>query len=152
MKGFWLVKSEGDCYSIDDLARDGETAWEGVRNFQARNFMREMHVGDSVLFYHSSSKPSGVYGLARVSGEIHADESAFDSKDEHFDPRSTPDKPLWECVDIAFVSKFTRPVSIDELRLRPELSGMEILRKGSRLSVTPVSKKEYEVIARIGGK
>ncbi len=147
---YWLMKSEGSCYSIDDLKKDGETAWEGVRNFQARNFMeKEMKVGDKVLFYHSSSEPSGVYGLAKVSSKPHTDMSAQDPKDEHFDPKATKNKPVWTCVDIGFVEKFARPVSLDQIKLRPKLAGMAVLRKGSRLSIMPVSEAEYGEIVRI---
>lgn len=149
----WLIKSEGDCYSINDLKKDKKTAWEGVRNFQARNFMmKDMKVGDPVLFYHSSSKPSGVFGLAKVSAPAHPDISAFNKKDEHFDKRSTQEKPLWFCVDVSYVSTFAQPVTLAEIRFRPELAGMEILKRGSRLSITPVSKKEYECVVRLGSK
>lgn len=146
----WLMKSEADCYSIDDLRRDGSAAWTGVRNFQARNFMSEMSVGDLVVFYHSSSKPSGAYGIARVCSSAHSDATALDPKDEHFDPRATKDKPIWTCVDVEFVEKLKTPVPIDTMRLQPKLKGMEILRRGSRLSVTPVSKLEFEEIVRLG--
>lgn len=146
------MKSEGSCYSIDDLKKDGRTAWEGVRNFQARNFMeRDMKVGDMVLFYHSSSNPSGVYGLAKVVSAAHADLSALDPKDEHYDPKSTKEKPIWTCVDVGFVEKFKEPLSLGQIKLRPKLSCMIILRKGSRLSITPVSKSEFEDVLKAAG-
>lgn len=146
---YWLVKSEGDCYSIDDLKRDGKTPWTGVRNFQARNFMRDgMSIGDRVLFYHSNSRPSGVYGIARVASAAHPDLTALDKRDEHYDPKSTKEKPLWECVDMAFDAKLPRPVSLDDMKKNPKLARMIILQKGSRLSVTPVTKEEFEEVTR----
>lgn len=142
----WLMKSEGDCYSIDDLKKDKTAPWTGVRNFQARNYMREMKIGDKILFYHSNGEPSGVYGIATVSSVIHADATALDRKDEHFDPKSTKDRPIWECVDVSFESKLPRPISLDDMKKRKKLAGMIVLKKGSRLSVTPVTKEEYEDI------
>jgi predicted RNA-binding protein with PUA-like domain len=143
-KNYWVVKSEPGTYSIDDLARDGETGWEGVRNFQARNYMmNDMSVGDLVLFYHSNSNPSGIYGTARVSSPAHQDLTALDPQDDHFDSRSTPDHAIWECIDLTFERKADRPLSLENMRLNPRLSSMEILKKGSRLSVSPVSKEEF---------
>ena len=150
-KSYWLVKSEGDCYSIHDLKKDGVTAWEGVRNFQARNFMtKDMRIGDGVLFYHSNAKPSGVYGLAEVVSSAHPDISAQNIKDEHYDPRSTPEKPLWMCVDIQYVDTFKNNVSLDQIRFQPKLEGMIILKKGNRLSITPVTENQYKEIVRLG--
>ena len=151
---YWLVKSEGDCYSIDDLKRDKHVAWEGVRNYQARNFMRDMKVGDLILFYHSNGTtefPNGVYGIAKVSSKIHTDESQFSKKKDgnmdHFDPKATRDKPIWECVDMAFVKKFTEPMTLSHIKLDPQLAGMLVRERGSRLSVMPVSKKHFKHIA-----
>jgi len=147
---YWLIKSEGACYSIEDLEKDKKTDWFGVRNFQARNFMRDdMKVGDMALFYHSNSKPSGVYGVARVASLAHPDLTALDKKDEHYDPRSTKTKPIWECVDFAFVQKFRDPISLQYIKIDPKLSDMLVAKKGQRLSVMPVSKTHFErVVAR----
>lgn len=139
---YWLVKSEPDAYSIDDLMRDKSTAWEGVRNYQARNHMRAMKKGDLVLFYHSSTDPAGVAGIAKVSGEVHPDMSQFREGD-HFEPRATADKPVWECVDITFVEKAKRFVPLEELRRDAVLADMVLLRPGTRLSVQPVAKDEF---------
>ncbi len=136
---FWLVKSEPHSYSIDDLQRDGCTAWEGVRNFQARNHMRNMRIGDLVLFYHSSTQPMSVVGVARVCAGAHADESQFLKDGEYFDARATREKPVWECVDIAFVEKATRPLSLTAMKADEQLRELRLLQRGSRLSVQPVS-------------
>ncbi len=131
---FWLMKS--DSYFIQDLQRDKKTCWDGVRNFQARNFMRDqMKVGDLVLFYHSNAEPSGVAGIAKVCRTAYPDFSAWDPKDKHYDPRSTPQKPLWRMVDLEFVEKFEHFVSLDELRKEPLLKEMLVLKRGMRLSV-----------------
>ena len=142
----WLMKSEPDEYSIDDLARDGTTYWDGVRNYQARNLMRDdMQVGDRVLFYHSNAKPPGVVGIAEVAKEAYPDHTQFDPDDKHFDPKSGPDDPRWMMVDIAFVEKLPRMVGLPELREYAELSEMVLLNR-SRLSVQPVSKEQYDFI------
>jgi predicted RNA-binding protein with PUA-like domain len=159
---YWLIKSEGDCYSIDDLKRDKKTAWSGVRNFQARNFMRDrMQVGDLALFYHSSStdkeNPNGVYGVAEVVSSPYADESAFDKKDEHYDPSSDkkriealkkkiPYEPTWMLVDFAFKRKFAAPFTLAEIKIDPKLDGMVVRQTGSRLSIQPVSEKHFNYI------
>lgn len=143
----WLVKTEPGCYSIQDLAAapNQTTSWSGVRNYQARNFMRAMAVDDPVLFYHSVTDPS-VVGLARVAREAYPDPTAWDPQDQHFDPRSTPDKPLWSMVDIQLVRVFPRPLSLPMLRGVRGLEGMELLRKGSRLSVMPVSPAQFAIV------
>lgn len=147
----WLMKSEPGCYSIDDLKRDQRAAWSGVRNYQARNFMRdEMKVDDLVLFYHSNAAPSGVAGVARICALAHADETAWDEDDEHYDPKSSPENPIWVNVDLAFVKKFHRVVSLAELKVEPELSGMMVLQKGSRLSVQPVNADHFKWVMRMG--
>ncbi len=144
---YWLIKSEGDCYSIDDLKRDKQTSWSGIRNYQARNFMKDMRVGDLVLFYHSVSKPTGVYGIAKVVRAAHPDETQFDKKDEHFDPKATKEKPIWYCVDVAFVERCKEPVSLGALKSDPHLRGMLVCSPaGSRLSVQPVSSSHFEYI------
>jgi predicted RNA-binding protein with PUA-like domain len=141
---YWLMKSEGSCYSIDDLKRDKKTPWGGVRNYQARNFMmRDMDVGDMVLFYHSNDKPSGVYGIGKVVSEAHYDETQFDANDEHFDSKATREKPIWHCVDVAFVSKFKIPISLDTIKFDPKLEGMIVRNRGSRLSIQPVLEKHF---------
>ncbi len=123
----------------------------GVRNFQARNFLRDqIAVGDMVIFYHSVTAPSAV-GVARVVRAGYPDATAWEPEDEHFDPRSSPEKPLWFAVDVRFVKKFARPVPLKAMRMVPALLGMELLRKGSRLSVMPVSKEEFDIIGRMGG-
>jgi len=148
---YWLIKSEGDCYSIDDLKRDKRTAWTGIRNYQARNFMRDgMKVGDMALFYHSSSDPTGVFGMAKVVSEAHADETAFDTKDDHFDPKSKKDAPTWVCVDVEFVEKFSEPVTLAHIKFEPQLAGIMVAQQGSRLSVMPVSEKHFKKIVEMG--
>lgn len=146
---YWLLKSEGDCYSIDDLQKDKKTAWSGVRNYQARNFMRDqMKAGDLCLFYHSNAEPTGVYGIAKVASAPHADETALDKKDDHFDPKSTKENPIWMCVDVAFVKKLKHPVPLAQMRSDPHLRGMLLLSPGSRLSVMPVSKQHFDYITK----
>ncbi|MBY0328533.1 EVE domain-containing protein [Patescibacteria group bacterium] len=150
---YWLLKSEGDCYSIDDLKKDKKTAWTGVRNYQARNFMRDsMKVGDGVLFYHSNATPTGVYGIAKIVSTPHADETQFDIKDDHYDLKSKKENPTWVCVDIGFVKKFDEPVSLTEIKIDPALDGMMVRATGSRLSVQPVSEKHFTYIAEVLGK
>lgn len=149
---YWLLKSEPGCYSIDDLAAEpGQTTcWSGVRNFQARNFLRDrMAAGDMALFYHSVTNPSAV-GLTRVVRAGYPDPTAWDPQDSHFDPRSTPEHPLWFAVDVRFVQKFEAPVSLRTMRATPELADMELLRKGSRLSVMPITKDACDMICSMG--
>ena len=144
------MKSEPDVYSIDDLARDGSTSWEGVRNYQARNFMRDdMRVGDRVLFYHSSADPPGVAGLARVSRAGYPDPSARDPASDYHDEKATDADPRWYMVDVEFVEKFPRLVTLDDLRAAPGLEKMLVLNR-SRLSVQPVTDAEYEAVVRLG--
>lgn len=151
-KRYWLMKSEPDTYGIGHLKDDKKTAWSGVRNFQARNFMRdEMQVGDDVLFYHSSCKEPGVYGLARVASQPYADPTQFDTKSPYFDARATPDKPWWFLVDVAYVRTLKKPVLLKDIRANPKLFSMRILEPGSRLSITPVTKKEWEELLRVAG-
>jgi predicted RNA-binding protein with PUA-like domain len=150
---FWLFKSEPSCFSIDDLVKrpDGTESWDGVRNYQARNFLRDdVRLGDGVLFYHSSIPHPAVVGTAEVVREAYPDRTAFDPASEHFDPRSKPDKPTWYMVDIRFTCRFTRNVTLEMIRHNPNLSGMELLRR-SRLSIQPVTKEEWETIVLLGG-
>jgi predicted RNA-binding protein with PUA-like domain len=150
-KRCWLMKSEPSEFSIGDLQRLGRTRWEGVRNYQARNFMRDdMQVGDDVLFYHSSADPTGVAGLARVSQAACPDPSSWTPGDPYFDARSTPERPRWWVVEIEFVEAFPRVVSLAELRAMPTLAGLQVLKPGQRLSVQPVDRSHYRIIARRG--
>ena len=152
-KRYWLMKSEPGVYSIDDLQRDGSTSWEGVRNYQARNFMRDnMRVGDGVLFYHSNAKPMGVYGVAEVVREAYPDDTAFDPASRYFDAKSDPAKPTWLMVDVGYVRTFKAPVTLAALKEIPGLEDMVVIRKGSRLSVQPVTPQEWDVIMRIAAE
>lgn len=148
----WLLKSEPGTYSIEDLERDQTTCWEGVRNYQARNFMREMKVGDKVLFYHSSATPPGVAGLAEVVREAYPDHFAWDPQSTYHDPRSTEADPVWFMVDVGFVERFPEILPLPELREDPALEGMELLRRGSRLSVQPVSKAHFDHVVKLARK
>lgn len=148
-KRYWLVKSEPDVYSIDMLEEDGRASWEGVRNYQARNYLREMKVGDRVLFYHSNAQPPGVAGLAEVVREAYPDSFAWDPKSEYFDPGSKPDDPRWFMVDVGFVEKFDEPLPLPVMRADPHLEGMELLRRGSRLSVHSVTKQQYDRVIKL---
>ena len=142
----WLMKSEPGEYSIDDLERDGVTHWDGVRNYQARNLMRdEMEGGDRVLFYPSNAKPPAVVGIAEVAREAYPDHTQFDPDDPHFDPKSDHDDPTWLMVDVKFVAKLPREVGLPELRTYPELAAMVLLNR-SRLSVQPVARDQFEFI------
>jgi predicted RNA-binding protein with PUA-like domain len=148
---YWLMKCEPSAYSIDDLARDGETSWEGVRNYQARNFMRDdMRVGDGVLFYASNADPSGVTGLARVTRAGYPDAFAWKKGHRYFDEGSSPDKPVWFMVDIGFVERFAEIVSLETLKSARGLENRMVTKKGSRLSVQPVTRDEWNVVVRLG--
>ncbi|MFO8084383.1 MAG: EVE domain-containing protein [Desulfobacterales bacterium] len=149
---YWLVKSEPEVFSIDDLMESPceTTSWDGVRNYQARNFMRdEMKIGDSVLFYHSGKNPS-VVGTARVAKEGYPDHTAWDDQSSHFDPKSTPENPIWYMVDIQLEKKFSKPFSLKALRGVKGLEEMILLKKGMRLSVQPVTKDQFDIITSLG--
>jgi predicted RNA-binding protein with PUA-like domain len=148
---YWLVKSEPDCFSIHDLARSPKqtTFWDGVRNYQARNFICEMKLGDGVLFYHSSTDPNAIVGAAEVVREAYPDHTAFDPKCDHYDPKSTTANPTWFMVDIQLTRTFQRPLTLSELRSAKPLAKMELLRQGSRLSVQPVTAKEWKTVLQI---
>lgn len=146
---YYLMKSEPSCFSIDDLKRKKVSSWDGVRNYQARNFMMEMNRGDKVLFYHSSAKEVGVVGIMSVAKEAYPDITAQDPKNEHYDPKSTKEKPIWYMVDVKFEKKFPRTILLDELKKEKALKDMLILRKGNRLSITPLTQKEFEKICNI---
>ncbi|MCX7896905.1 MAG: EVE domain-containing protein [Rhodocyclaceae bacterium] len=149
MPRYWLMKSEPTEYSIDDLAREGAVPWFGVRNYQARNFMRDqMKVGDGVLFYHSSCAEPGIAGIAEVSAPAYPDATQFDPKSRYFDPKATPERPRWFNVEVRFVRK-TRLLSLAELRSYPALARMRVLQKGNRLSITPVDPAEWDFIMRL---
>jgi predicted RNA-binding protein with PUA-like domain len=150
---FWLMKSEPSVYSIEDLKRDGFSAWEGVRNFQARNFMRDdMRDRDMVIFYHSNAKPPGAAGLCRVCREAFPDHTALDNTSDYFDPKASEDNPRWMMVEVEFVEQFTHLVTLEEMKKTKGLEGLVILKKGSRLSITPLTHHEYEIIRRLGRK
>jgi predicted RNA-binding protein with PUA-like domain len=144
----WLMKSEPSAFSIDDLANRASEPWDGVRNYQARNNMRAMEVGDLAFFYHSNADPSGVAGICRISRAAYPDHTAWDPANQHFDPRSTPDRPVWHMVEVQFVEKFPRVVSLAELKETPGLEDMIVTRR-SRLSVTPVSEREWHIVTHL---
>jgi predicted RNA-binding protein with PUA-like domain len=143
----WLIKSEPSSYSIDDLKKDKKTAWTGVRNYTARNFMRDgMQVGDPVLFYHSSCPVPGVYGLAKVASKAYPDPTQFDTKSPYYDAKATKEKPIWYLVDIGFVKKLKEPVTLEEMKNDTRLVDMELLRRGNRLSVMEIKRAEFEIV------
>lgn len=151
-KRHWLFKSEPGTYSIDDLERDGTTEWWGIRNYKVRNYMRgEMRVGDGILFYHSSTDVLGVYGLAEIASEAHPDSEQFEKGHRYHDPDSNRDHPRWWCVDIRHVRTFDDPVTRDTLKATPGLDDMAVLRRGMRLSITRVTREEFEIVRRLGG-
>ncbi|MFA6596581.1 MAG: EVE domain-containing protein [Ignavibacteriaceae bacterium] len=150
-KKYWLFKSEPDAYSIDDLAKDKKTFWDGVRNYQARNFLRdEIKTGDQVLFYHSNVEPTGVFGVCEVVKDGYPDQTAFDPESNHFDPKSNLQNPAWFMVDIKFVKKFSKPVTLDEIKSNTKLQNMKLLQRGNRLSIQPVTKEEFNTIVASG--
>ncbi len=145
------MKSEPDVYSIDDLARDRRTGWEGVRNYQARNFMRDsMRIGDRVLFYHSNAEPSGVAGIAKVCGPAVPDETAFDPRSEYFDPKSRRAEPTWLMAQVEFVERFPTVLTLEAIRADRRFAGMALLARGQRLSVQPVSKAHFDLAVKLG--
>jgi predicted RNA-binding protein with PUA-like domain len=145
----WLFKTEPDSFSLDDLERDGRTEWSGVRNYTARNLMREMRVGDPAFFYHSSTKPVGIAGICEVVAAAHPDSTQFEGDSPYYDPDSPRDDPRWWCVDVGFVRRLPRFVTLDELRAVPALAFMPLLRKGQRLSVQTVSPQDWKRILKI---
>ncbi|MAV92462.1 MAG: EVE domain-containing protein [Bdellovibrionaceae bacterium] len=148
---YWLMKSEPDVFSIDDLKASKTSLWDGVRNYQARNFMmNDMKVGDLVLFYHSNAKPPGVAGVAVISKEAVPDVTAQDEKSKYYDPKAAPEKPIWFCVEVKFKSKFKNFVSLDELRDQKALKEMLVLKRGQRLSIQPVTAKEFDTVVKLG--
>jgi predicted RNA-binding protein with PUA-like domain len=148
---FWLFKSEPDCYSYDDLAAEpsGQGPWDGVRNYTARNFMRDqMNVGDGILFYHSSCAEPHIAGFARVASSPYPDKTQFDPQSEYFDPKATVENPRWWLIDVAAERKLNAPLSLSRMRQMPELEGMLVLKKGNMLSITPVTEAEWQAIER----
>ena len=147
---YWLMKTEPVAYSWDDLKNEPNSTdfWDGVRNYQARNFMRDMKVGDKVFFYHSQINPPAIVGIATVVREAYPDPTQFDPESKYFDPKSKTDDPRWSVVDIRSEAEFAEPVTLPELRDIPDLEEMVLLRKGSRLSVQPVTEKEWKIITK----
>ena len=149
----WLMKSEPSTYSIDDLQKDRKTWWEGVRNYQARNFMmNEMKVGEEFIFYHSNAEPPAAVGIGRISAAAQPDQTQFDKKSSGYDKKSKKEKPLWHCVQVEFVKKFARPVPLSDIRAEKSLSKMVLVQKGSRLSVQPVTAAEFKKILQMAEK
>ena len=147
-KHYWLMKSEPGDFSIDDLRRVGTEPWTGVRNYQARNFMRQMQVGDGVLFYHSNCEVPGVYGVAEVASAAYPDPTQFQRKSKYFDAKATAEQPRWDLVDIRYVRHLERPLELDEIRRHADALGEEfaLIRKGSRLSVLPVTAAQWKLL------
>jgi predicted RNA-binding protein with PUA-like domain len=143
---YWLMKTEPDEFSIDDLAKKKVEPWTGVRNYQARNFMREMQIGDGVLFYHSSCEVPGVAGIAEVAATAYPDPTQFDKKSDYYDAASKREEPRWSLVDVRFKRKLKRVVALSELKDRIELAGFALLARGNRLSVLPVTKPQWDFI------
>lgn len=147
---YWLMKSEPDAFSIDDLKAVKVEPWDGIRNYQARNFMRDqMKVGDPIFFYHSSCAEPGIVGTMKVASKPYPDPTAFDPDNKYFDPKSDPDNPRWMLVDVRFVKKLKKPITLAELRQIPALADMQLLRKGNRLSVMPVEEEHWQVIQQL---
>lgn len=147
-KKYWLLKSEPSSYSIDNLNKDGETSWDGVRNYQARNFLKRMKIGDRILFYHSNAKPSAVVGIAKITKEAFPDETQFDKNSIYFDLRATKATPVWYSVGVSFLKKLKKEITLKEIRRNPSLQGIAVTEKGSRLSVLPISVAHFEEITR----
>jgi predicted RNA-binding protein with PUA-like domain len=150
-KKYWLLKSEPTSYSFDNLKKDGSTAWTGVRNYQARNFMRDdMKPGDGALFYHSSTDPMAIVGICEIVSTGFPDETALDPKDHHYDPKSTLANPIWYAVEVKYVKPLKTPFTLAEAKKTKGLEKMVLIQKGSRLSIQPVTEKEWNIIAGKG--
>jgi predicted RNA-binding protein with PUA-like domain len=150
---YWLIKSEPDVYSYADLERDGRTYWDGVRNYQARNTLRDdMKVGDLVLYYHSNAEPTGIVGYCRVAKEGYPDHTQFDKDHHHYDETSKPEDPRWMMVDVEPVAAFPEILTLERLKADPDLDGMLLLRKGQRLSVMPVEEKHFRHVLQLAGQ
>lgn len=152
LMNWWLTKSEPDVYSIDHLARDGTEPWTGVRNYTARNFMRDqMKVGDGIFYYHSSCEVPGIYGIARVVSAPYPDPTQFDPESEYFDTKSSPELPRWQLVDIGYVCHAPTPLTLASMRQMPELQELLVLRPGQRLSIQPVTLEDAQRLLRLLG-
>ena len=154
-KKYWLIKSEPSVFSIEDLkkSKNQTTFWDGVRNYQARNFLRdEMKKGEQVLFYYSNTDPNAVVGICEVVKEGYADHTQFDPENKHFFPSADPQNPIWFMVDVKFVKKFKRPVTLQEIKENSKLQNMKLIKRGNRLSVMPVEKAEFDEIVKMGNK
>ncbi|MDQ3089555.1 MAG: EVE domain-containing protein [bacterium] len=147
---YWLIKSEANCYSVNDLKKDKKTSWSGIRNYQARNFLKDMRVGDLAIFYHSGGNPPSAVGIAKVSMSAHPDLTAQDKADEHYDPKSIQENPIWQMVEFSYVETFKNPLTLQQIKINPELDGIMLAQQGSRLSVQPVSKEHFEIIRKLG--
>ena len=143
---FWLMKSEPDAYSIDDLESDGVTLWDGIRNYQARNFMRKMEIGDKIFFYHSNCKPPGIVGLMEVIDLNIVDPTQFQQESNYYDPKSSHEKPKWDCVKVKFLSKADKFISLHELKTLFSEEELLLVKKGNRLSIIPIKIKIAELI------
>ena len=149
---YWLMKSEPESYSIDQLKKDKKTLWTGVRNYQARNFMIDkMKPGDVFFFYHSSTEPPGIVGLGHITKVNQPDPTALDPKSDYYDPKASTDRPIWMCAEVAFDEKWKKPLTLSELREEKALAKMVLLQRGSRLSIQPVSKAEFDHIMKMKG-
>ncbi|MBT4762438.1 MAG: EVE domain-containing protein [Bdellovibrionaceae bacterium] len=149
---YWLMKSEPDAYSIDDLKKDKKTLWDGIRNYQARNFMmKDMQIGDQVLFYHSNAKPPGIVGLGEISKQAMPDPTQFDKKSNYFDAKSSKENPRWHCVEVKYKDKFKSMLSLNEIKEVKPLKDMMVIKKGARLSIQPVDKKDFNYILKTLG-
>lgn len=149
---YWLMKSEPDVFSIHDLEKRGHSLWDGVRNYQARNFMREMQAGDEILFYHSSCPEPGIAGIMKVAKTAYADPTQFNPESPYYDPKSPPDKPRWDGVDVSFAEAFTEILPLARLKTNPVLGNLALVQKGSRLSVMPVSAAEWKAILKMAAR
>ncbi len=155
VKKYWLVKSEPGSFSIDDLAdsKDQTTYWDGVRNYQARNFLRDdMKAGDGVLYYHSNTEPNAIAGICEIVKEGYPDHTQFDPDSSHYFPSSDPNNPVWYMVDIKLIKKFKTPIALQSIKQNPKLKNMKLIQKGNRLSVMPVTKDEWDEIIKMAGK
>ena len=143
---WWLMKSEPDAYSIDDLQKDQITLWDGIRNYQARNFMRKMNIGDKVFFYHSNCKPPGIVGLMEVIDKNLVDPTQFDQNSKYFDPKSFKSRPRWDCVKVKFIFKSKKFISLEELKMQFNGEDLLVVKKGNRLSITPVKANSAQLL------
>jgi predicted RNA-binding protein with PUA-like domain len=144
---YWLMKNEPESFSIDDLERVNTEPWDGIRNYQVRNFIRDqMSIGDKAYFYHSSCKVPGIVGMMEICSEAYPDHTAWDPEEHYYDPKSDPENPVWLMVDVKFISKLDEPITLQVLRTHPELEDMRILQRGNRLSITPLDKNHWDYI------